>query len=604
MKFRHPLFKSQLRKHRSVFVKTSVVLLLEAALIPILPLPLRWLVDAVLPQVNSLSTVPNQTWTVEWLRSLEPFHALGIVGVISLLLGITHVVLYFFEERWTSLAVKMMVSSTRQELFSATFSRRLDFIESQRKVDLLSRMSSDVQNFEAILASGLVVFVRSMPTLLVLCFTMLWIEWRLALIVFVLLPIIYLSSQILSKRMKKWERKFREDTNQLDQEILQGLQALSILKSLRAEPALLRQLGAGQERLNHSFMKVRLFFGLFNSNLLLSRYLIRTVIIVLGGYFTIQGRISLGTLFVFASYLELMNQPIAEISNFISRYAKTLASIDRVEDYHHRLLKHPDPTGNETLSASETNIAKFQLSHLSHQYEDGTQKIFHDWSTDLPTSGLVALVGESGVGKSTFIKFLNRLQDPSSGQLTFGKKPLSDFKTEWLRQSVLIISQDPFFLSQSVRENLLLGHEPTSVTDDRLMSALKKAQLQDVVSGLPRGLDTKMGEAGVTFSGGQNKRFHLARAFLANEAKVFVFDEPSSGLDPKTSAALLMELKELSRNGKLVLFSTHRPEDLLVCDQVLFFQKNHQPVMASHQNLLAVSPSYVEFLANQEGQPL
>ncbi len=596
MKTQYPLFRTQLRKHRPIFVKAGFVLFLEACLIPIIPLPLRWLVDAVLPQMNSLSTTPNQTWTVDWLRSLEPFSALSFVAAISLMLGLVHVVLYFFEERFTSVAVQSMVSSTRGTLFAATFSRRLNFIESQRKVDLLSRLSSDVQNYEAILASGLVVFVRSLPTLLVLCITMVWIEWQLALFVFGLLPAVYFASQWLSRRMKYWEREFREDTNKLDQEILQGLQALAILKSLRAESSLLKQLSTGQARLNRSFLKVRLFFGFFASNLMLSRYLIRTVIIALGGYLTIQGRISLGTLFVFASYLELMNQPIAEISNFVSRYAKTLASMDRIEDFYSRLQEQEEPSGSKELSSADLAEGLLQVHNLSHHYDPKAPAVFNEWQTSLPNRGLVALVGESGVGKSTFIKFLNRLLDPTGGCLKLGGHPLEELRTSWLRDRVVVISQDPFFLAQSIRENLLLGVDGEECDEAKIRDALAKAQLTEVIDQLPDGLETRMGEGGVAFSGGQHKRFHIARAFLRESARIVVFDEPSSGLDPKTANSLISELQQLAATGKLVLFSTHRTEDLASSDQVLFFQKGQTPLLSSHHDLLATSSTYGEFL--------
>ncbi len=595
LKNTYPLFISQITRHRKRFYQAALVLLLQAILIPFIPLPLRWLVDLVTEKLGTESTIRPDNWMFWQLHDLSTNQALIVIGLLALLLGALHVILYFLEERLTSQCVRSCVTSTREILFTLALTRKLNFIESQRKVDVLSRMSSDVQNYEAIVASGLIVAARSIPTLLVLTLAMVYLNWEMAIIVLAILPILYLISQILSKLMKKWERVFRADTVHLDQNILQSLQALSILKSLNAEKDTSQALLKDQAKLDHSFMKVRLFFGLFSSNLMMGRYIIRMIVILVGGFLALRGDITLGVLFVFGSYLEMMSQPMSEISNFISRYSKALASVERTEEFYQRLLLHPE------VSPTPTDFSSLQLPlrvhNVTHRYSPNTPILFDRWSVTFPKAGLIAVVGKSGVGKTTFLKFLNRLQDPFSGEILQNEQPISAVPLVDLRKEIVSISQEPFFLSQSIRENLILGlSEPP--TDSAIMEALRKCQIAPTLASLPLGLETPMGEGGITFSGGQLKRFHLARAFLRDQAQVFILDEPSSGLDPVTAQQVMLELKGYAQSKKLIFFSTHSLEDLQHADQILFFSPHHNPQLGTHDELIKAHPQYAPFVSD------
>jgi ATP-binding cassette subfamily B protein len=205
---------------------------------------------------------------------------------------------------------------------------------------------------------------------------------------------------------------------------------------------------------------------------------------------------------------------------------------------------------------------------------------------------LVAVMGASGSGKSTFGRLLNRLLDPVEGSVEIGGEDIRTYDLKSLRAKVRLVSQETFLLSGSVRENLLLAsNRPT--TDSALIEALAAVNALGFVSALPRGLDTVIGEGGQQLSGGQAKRIHLARAFLDQTSEIVLFDEPTTGLDPLSAKQVIDSITGLSREKSLVLWVTHRMQEALSADRVLFFRPGENPVFSTHTELL-IDPDYRE----------
>lgn len=583
--------KSYLQQQRGLLSLCSLILFVQAFLVLIFPLPIRWAIDTVLAPQNleqTTLTFAGFSWT-----SAELLIALC---ALSLVIGFSMTLFEFLDESFTNKSIMKLVSNMRLGLINTLLSRRHSFVESKIKVDLLGRLSGDTQNLELFVSTTLVVLFRSLPSLIFAVVAMFVIDSQFALLILLLIPAFYLGITLVSKKIKSYEKELRSKTNLYEHSVLQILNSFSLLKSLQGEDPSQKEVQVRQTAINEVFLKSKFFTALLNSIFSSSRHLLRSLVLLLGGWAILKGQLSLGTLFAFVSYLEALNRPIGEIANFLSRYGKASASLERVEELARELHLAAESSGSQKFA--NTSKAPLIFKDVAFAYQNSAP-VFKDLDLEFTTRSLVAIVGPSGVGKSTFIKLMNRLADPTQGTISYGLTPLQNIELLNLRRHVVIISQEPFFLSATVRQNLEFGLN--SQPDEKLWKALEDVNAKEFVQALPQGLDTLIGESGIQLSGGQSKRLSLARGFLRrDQASVFVFDEPTSGLDPVSANHVMHSLKTLSQEAQLVMFSTHRVSEFTLADQVLVFSKNHMPQLATHSELLKSSPQYQLLLQNEE----
>ncbi|AFY02367.1 ABC transporter, nucleotide binding/ATPase protein [Bdellovibrio bacteriovorus str. Tiberius] len=570
-----------------------MILFVQSLLLVAFPLPVRVALDMALTpgaRVDDVSTILG----VE----LSHLTILIFACVGSLTIGLLMTTFEFLDERFTNRSIVRLVNNMRLQLLGDLLSRQFAYLERKIKVDILGRVSGDTQNLELFVSTSLVVAFRSIPSLLFAVVSMFIINTRFAFLMLLLIPAFYASITFLSKKIKQHEKEHRSRTNLFEHESLQALSSLSLLKSLQGEGEALQRLQDRQQQINQTFLQSRFFTALLNSVFSGSRHIIRALVLLLGGYAILQGQLTLGSLFAFVSYLEALNRPVGEIANFISRYGKASASLERIQELSQEQSAFPEKDGTLSLPSLASTDSVMKFNNVAFAYGESAP-LFTGLNLNLQRRQLVAIVGPSGVGKSSFIKLLNRLHDPSEGVITLTSVAINDLALRDLRRHVCLISQDPFFVSGTVRDNLLLAL-PSLPTDEDLWLALEKVNATEFVKALPQGLDTLIGESGLQLSGGQSKRLSLARGFLrAETASVFVFDEPTSGLDPVSAAHVISSLRELADKKELVLFSTHRVSEFEIADQVLFFAKHQVPALASHESLLNTNATYRE-LTRQE----
>lgn len=583
--------KSYLLQQRGLLALCSVILFVQAFLVLIFPLPIRWAIDTVLaPQNVNAGSITFAGY--EW----APIELLCALVGLSLFIGISMTLFEFLDESFTNKSIMNLVNNFRLSLVNTLFSRRFSFVEGKLKVDLLGRLSGDTQNLELFVSTTLVLIFRSIPSLLFAVIAMFVIDSKFALLITLLIPAFYFGITLVSKKLKANEKELRSKTNLFEHSVLQSLNAFSLLKSLQGERASETEIAARQKVINYYFLRSKFFTALLNSIFSSSRHLLRGLVLLLGGWAILKGQLTLGTLFAFVSYLEALNRPIGEIANFLSRYGKASASLERVEEMAKELKLAPETSGTQNFVTRSLNTLRFES--VSFAYKN-TPPVFENLNLNFKNNQLIAIVGPSGVGKSTFIKLLNRLTDPTQGRITYGETPLQDISLASLRSQIVVISQDPFFLAATVRQNLEFGL--SHISDEALWNALEDVNAKEFVQALPLGLDTLIGESGVQLSGGQSKRLSLARGFLRkSQSSIFVFDEPTSGLDPVSANHVMQSLQKLAQEKQLVLFSTHRVSEFTLANEILIFSKSHGPMLATHTDLMTTNAQYQTMVQNEE----
>lgn len=566
---------SSLRQLGGTFFILCLLLVGQAMLMVLAPLPLKYAID----RMSDLDFVLQMV-------------ALSVgLGVIILLSDVA-------EDLLTTRHVNLLLSSLRQRLSQAALQATYQYHLTRKKIDLVGRLSQDVSNLEIFVSTLVTVVVRSVPSFFILWAALYWNHMGLAIAVLIFVPLLFWVATWVSARVKAAEKRFRSETQNYEDVLYQGLDAISLLKSLTAEKQFLNQVSQQNAKLSLALKLSRYrllaLTMLFNA----TRILARPSLLLVGGLAMSQNQISLGQLFVLASYVEFLQKPLFEISNLLSRWPKAVASFERMDELSLQLDQHQEkqpsvgPGGipenayelglltvsselDLTLVGSELDIQSVGVVFLQpHDVQrplvvDDHKIVLSDVTLKIPKASLVAIVGPSGAGKSTLLKALNGLVPVSSGSIRYGTQDLARCSPTQLRQTIRLILQENLLLSGTVYDNVILGLSGP-LDHDSVYKALALANADVFVRQLPQGILTRIGEGGHPLSGGQSRRICLSRGFInAPLAKIVGFDEPTSGLDRASAEHVLSSLEKLRELGKTVLWTTHTESEIERADFVI-----------------------------------
>lgn len=597
-----PNFFRHVKKTRGLLIVTVGALLTQAALTVALPWPIKFLIDQVLvPSVENSAHSMTLPVPGAGMFTLTATQVLLAIGGLLIALACISAIFDRLEETLTTRAAQRVVEGMRRELLAMLMSRRQSFLDKQRKIDLMYRISGDTGNIEILITEGLSTYVRSLPTLIFIVGFMLYIDLRFSLLLAITLPVMYALTTFFSRRVREAQRKLRRELRHFDQDVHQTLEALPLIKSLTIEPATLGSLEDRTRRLFDHTLTSKRFQGSLTASLNGAKNLIRALVVLLGGAAVLTGDLTLGGLTLFLTYIEAINKPINELARFSSKLSKTVVSVEQIEDLYAQMEGLEETEGTQSISSLPfPDATALHFENVSFAYEGG-RLLLEDFTSDFHAGELIALVGPSGVGKSTLSKLMNRLLDPIEGRILIGRTDLRRFRLRTLRNSVTVVYQEPYFVHGTIHENLLLAapHDAEAPDDAQISEALHAAACE-FVNVLPDKLDTVIGEGGLKLSGGQAKRLNLARALLRGQSQIFVFDEPTSGLDPESAQTVFHSIRRLSHAGAIVFCVTHRMEEVPFADRVIFFRSPGQVEVGRHEELMASLDSYRRYFHQAE----
>jgi len=556
-------------------------LFLQALVIPLMPLPGKLILDSLQQQPTSANNFSLQN-TDSFLQTLGNYFsslpqnqllALSIGAILAF--GIALALLKLAEGLAATVINQRVSSSLRQRLNKRILSRNLAYLDKKKTIDLMGRVSSDVEKLQLVFLGAVPTLFRSIPTILFTVIAMLLTDPLVAGIFLLTIPVLYSSTYYFTKKFKKENRALRVATNAYQEQLHLSYSFFSMAKSLRCEEKLLSLLETANERFLQTFFRSESVRFSFEGFLVLIKSLVRAIVLAVGCYFIFSKRITFGDFFLFFAYLEALIYPIDDIQRFLAKWSKTLVAADRLLELNMEMDGHSERFGEKALPEVRPQI---HLRDVNFSYEGSDKKLFSNLSFSFSNPELIAIVGPSGVGKTTFMNLLNRLYTPDAGEILFSGVPLNNWNLNELRKNILLIGQENYLLSGTIAENIVLGTDVKR--ESEIWAALEKVNGKAFVASLPLGLQTRVGEGGQGLSGGQSRRLCLARGFLRSEAKVFIFDEPTSGLDPISAQAVLESLKAQSHQS-LVFFSTHRMNEVTEATRTLLFSETAPPQLTS-----------------------
>ena len=537
-----------------------------------------WLFKLVVDEV----LVPGALEPMLWI-------ALAYLG-LTLLNGLID----FADDYLSTWMAERFILNLRVRLLGHLHRLSLDFLDRRRLGDLLSRITSDVQAIEGFVLSGVTDGLAALLRILFFGGALFYLEWRLALVAIVVIPLFYVVGRAFSRLIKHASRERSRRVGSLSSLAEETLANAALVQALnRQETEIGRFRRENEGVINAELASVRIR-GLFTPIVNLIEILGVLVVLVLGTIAVADGALSIGGLLVFVAYLSQLLEPVRELGSLANSMFRALAGAERVLELLDEEPRVVDRPGARRLSRARGAV---ELDGVDFTYEGAEEPALRGVSLTAAPGETIALVGPSGAGKSTVAKLLLRFHDPGGGAVRLDGHDVRDLQLASLRDNVTVLLQEALVLHGTIRENIAIGREDADEAEIEL--ALMRAHASEFVAALPDGLDTDVGERGRRLSGGQRQRLAIARALIA-EAPVLVLDEPSTGLDAEARDALIEPLRALMRDRTTIVIS----HDLLTtrdADRIVVLDGGRVVETGTHTHLVSSGGLYARLWALHEG---
>ncbi|MBS5308261.1 MULTISPECIES: amino acid ABC transporter ATP-binding/permease protein [Clostridium] len=433
-------------------------------------------------------------------------------------------------------------------------------LEGKEKGNLIALITSDIELLEVFYAHTIApisIAIITNSIISIILFNIRPIFGVLAVIFFLIVGFVipYVSSSFAKEAGVNYRNIFGESNNYV-LDSLRGLKEVLLFKNGEER---LNKINENSIKLNKSLDKIKGHEGIIRATTDITIMIAILTFVILGTSEYLSGNISFTTAIVSIVIIASSFGPVVALSNLSNTLLQTFACAERIF-----ALLDEKPQVEEVRGKNDIQGKDIEYTNVSFSYPNRKESIFKNTSLNIRKGEKIALIGESGIGKSTFIKLIMRFWDVNSGDIKLDNIDIKDVNTESLRNSQTLVSQETYLFNESIRENIKVGNEDASESD--IIEAAKKASIHDFILSLPKGYDTKVSELGGNLSSGERQRIGLARAFL-KDSEVLILDEPTSNLDALNEGEILKAINENCKEKTIILIS-HRKSTTAICDKV------------------------------------
>ena len=469
----------------------------------------------------------------------------------------------------------------REELFSHYQKLSFSFYDSRNTGELMSRLTNDlfamaeISHHVPIMALAYIIqFIGSILILL-------YINWRLAVLIFAVLLIIVFYSVIFYGKLQKSYKINQERIADINAAVQENLSGIRIVKTFANEDAELKKFSAENNRFYESraniYKNEAMLFSLVE---FFFTPLITVIIIVVGGVWIAEGTLEIASLLVFIMYVAYLTKPIPILAGVIPFYQSGFVGFVRFREIMDTI---PDISDSENALELKVTDGRIEFENVTFRYSEEHEYVLHNLNLEVNSGETVAIVGRSGIGKSTLCSLIPRLYDVSGGAVRIDGVNIRDVTLNSLRKQIGVVRQEIFLFAGTVMENILYGKP--DATAEEAIEAAKKANAHDFITKLPNGYATDIGQRGVKLSGGQQQRLSIARVFLKNPP-ILIFDEATSSLDMESERAVMESMNALSE-WRTTLVIAHRLSTLRNADRIIVLTDDGITEQGKHDELIA-----------------
>ena len=497
----------------------------------------------------------------------------------------------YFKLLITSKISYELVYVLRRELFSHVQQFSLSFHQRNRSGELLTKVSSDTNALKDIAADWGLMVVSDVILLNGILVIMFSLNWQLATMVALTLPMLAIVLYRLNRRVKTSLSKQRKQEGKMASRINEVLSSIALVQAFGRQEYEEERFEIDSSRNLEEGVRTARATAAVSTSMALISALGTAATVLFGSWLALQGKVTPGELLIFVAYVNGLYKPIRDLGKLSVKFSRAAVSANRIGEI---LAMEPDIRDRADAIEARGLSGDIRFDNVSFGYPDGKQVLDHV-SFHVRAGQRVALVGASGTGKSTIVNLILRLYEAQQGAVMVDAVDVANYQRESLRREIGIVLQDTVLFGVSIRENIAYGKP--DATSEEVEQAARDAHAHEFIMELPDGYDTVLGERGGTISGGQRQRICLARAIIKHPS-ILILDEPTSAVD-SVSAGLITDAITRVQKGKTTLVIAHQFSLMNGFDQILVLKNGKIVESGRHDHLLSVRGHYYELLQHK-----
>ncbi len=546
-------------------------------------LAVPWIIKILVDNVTQTSSQPTS----------QPLPLITTLTLVVLGIFILRGILQFLRSYQAHIAGWGVVADLRKHLYEHLQRLSLRFYEDKQTGQLMSQVVNDSDLFEMLIAHALPDVFVNVITLVGVTLVLVNLNWQLLLLSLLPIPLIIVALRVYGRYVRPAFRFRQKELGDLNALLNENIAGIREIKAFTREQAESYRVGERIDRYRSALLRALRLMATFSPFIEFASSLGMLVVIYFGGQLAYQGLLPIGDLVAFFLYLEILYQPIRNLSSAWESVQTALAGADRVSELLDQAPEIEDQT--RPLPLSEPVHGELTFDEVNFAYNHDENVLEHIQLT-IPARQVVALVGPTGVGKSTLVSLIPRFYDVNSGCITLDGQDIRSISLESLRRQISIVLQDVYLFYGSVRENILFGNPEAS--EEQMIAAAKVANAHEFILALSDGYDTLIGERGVKLSGGQKQRISIARAVL-KDAPILILDEATSSVDTQTELLIQQALERLIV-GRTTIVIAHRLSTIRNAHKIVVLEGKGIKEMGTHAELMELDGLYRQLYTVQQ----
>ena len=545
------------------------------------------IVNLAAPKVLS-----SMTGIVEKGVSDDSMHVISKLALILLLLYLLRILFRFLSNYLAHKAAWYLVGDLRSRMYNKLQSLDLGFFHDKQTGDLMSRVVNDTRDFELLYAHMIPDMITNIVTFVGVLVILLTINWKLALITCCPIPLILASGVVFAKIVRPFFKASQKTMGELNAQLQDSLSGLHEIQSFGQESYESKRLNSKNFEQVNAMLRALRASAIFHPCVEFLSSAGTVLVVFFGGYLAYRQQLSVEDIVAFVLYLSLFYAPISGLASWLENLQQSLAGAERVTLVLDTPSAIQDATDATDIGTVEGAI---NFENVSFHYSNKIP-VLKNISFSCKPGMMVALVGPTGVGKTTATQLISRFYDPVDGRILIDGKDIKGVTLESLRHNISPVLQDTFLFNGTIAENI--GYAKPDATMDEIQEAAKAANIHEDILSMPEQYETKVGERGLRLSGGQKQRVAIARAIL-RQSPIIVLDEATASVDVQTERQIQKAIKSITGKRTIIAIA-HRLSTIKDADLILVIHEGEIIERGTHEELLALKGFYYKMQMAQE----